>query len=174
MREWQVHYRKGTWKFHMQTCNFETQTITTFSMTSSYLCISYLQQDRRYLFWVVKTHTCARRKTAHVRTAAVVSCPAISIVIKSSLSCPKKLVTVEIELCNKLLTLHEFWSTKNIPWIPSCIPLCYWGIRPTCINKTHKIWWLWQFSHFMTEIFLQKRNTLFYLTIININTPHIN
>lgn len=32
-------------------------------------------------------HTCASRKTAQVRTAAVVSWPAISIVIKSSLSC---------------------------------------------------------------------------------------
>lgn len=105
-------------------------------MTSSYLCISFLQQCRRYLFWVVMTHTCARRKTAHVRTAAVVSCPAISIVIKSSRSCPKKLVT-GLRLCNKLLTLHEFWSTKNILWIPSCIPLCYWGTSLTCVNKTH-------------------------------------
>lgn len=36
-------------------------------------------------------HTCARKKIAQVRTAAVVSCPAISIVIKSSLSCQNTL-----------------------------------------------------------------------------------
>ena len=56
-------------------------------------------RDKALLHWDVnktaqnlfgKSHTCARRKTAQVSTAAVVSCPAMSIVIKSSLSCKKE------------------------------------------------------------------------------------
>lgn len=40
---------------------------------------------------VTKNHTCASRKIAQVRTAAVVSWPAISIVIRSSLSCQESI-----------------------------------------------------------------------------------
>lgn len=47
---------------------------------------------------VTKNHTCASRKTAQVRTADVVSWPAISIVIRSSLSCQENIGRHDFEL----------------------------------------------------------------------------
>lgn len=61
----------------------------------------FMKLTMLYQKLVMKNHTCASRKTAQVRTAAVVSWPAISIVIRSSRSCPKSMVDIYFILIGK-------------------------------------------------------------------------
>lgn len=77
---------------------------------------------------VTKNHTCASRKIAQVRTAAVVSWPAISIVIRSSLSCQESIGRHDFKIIHAKMKREYNWF-KTGPTNKWCTYVVHTRIR---------------------------------------------